>query len=198
MHALQKILVDWRRLEVYSWPHILEQIHSNAKQVAVLSSWPLFETTLKLLEDTKLSKETRETSLILMFIEWINHSSLADFNSRLFAGELLAKFIDEKNSYSQFSPIFSKRILSIVQHFSTFSKSINEELEKVKSEVQEKLTDFIGIFKYNDLNIWSVKDSKTKAHSQLFTILKKFKVSFCYIFLISLEEVIVGKKSCRD
>lgn len=176
MLVLQKILVDWRCLEVYSWPHILVQIHANIEQLALLSSWPLFESAQQLMDDAKITSEKRETTLILMFIEWINNSSIIDFGTRLFSGELLAKFVESKNLNAKFSSSFPKRLLSIVQQFSTFFKTINCEFEKVKTDVEQKLTDFIEIFKYNDLNIWSVKDSKRKAHSQLFTILKRFKV----------------------
>lgn len=170
---LQQILLKWRRLEVLSWSHIIEQVKKEFKENCIISSFPLFEAF-----DKFLTNEIQEDKVILMLIDWIQNATLVDFDFRLFSGNLLAFYIDQKiTTNDKISSNLSLRVRIIVNYFRIFQEKISDQFNENKKEVENKLKDFVEIFKYNDLNLWSVKQSTQKVHAQLFRFIKIFKVN---------------------
>ncbi|KAI1718698.1 AAA domain (dynein-related subfamily) domain-containing protein [Ditylenchus destructor] len=179
METLQQILTDWRKLEVESWANTIERIESDYFQLAVLSSWPLLETIENMAENSK-DLTANENKVIIMLIDWIQTSSLIDFHARLYVGELMARFVQIQDSgfYSnKFSSNFPSRILSTIRHFESLSGRVKEKVATAKSSAQQKLNDFIRIFKYSasSNSLLNMKSSNEKAHAQMSRIVRTFK-----------------------
>jgi len=108
-----------------------------------------------------------------MFLEWIQNSTLGDFETRLWTGRLLSNFLaifEEENRS------LSAKINSIVCHFEQFIGALREKYSIKYKEIEMDLRNFIRVVRYTDLNLWSVRDSAKKAHVQLFRILRNYKV----------------------
>uniref|UniRef100_A0A915DGN9 Midasin n=1 Tax=Ditylenchus dipsaci TaxID=166011 RepID=A0A915DGN9_9BILA len=183
MLALQEILMDWRRMEVLCWSEIISRMEMDFEETAVLSSWPIFESFEKLASSTNDSQLVcNDEKILLMLIEWIHSSTLGDFDARLKSAELLIRFLEIKvamglGTANKFSSTLILRIKSLIRHFKTFSGALRARFSKAKVDVQQQLKNFVDIFKYSDLNLWSIKQSTQKAHAQLFKIIKCFKAN---------------------
>lgn len=166
-------MLEWRRLEILCWSHIIERVQNEFKNNSIICSFPLFEAFNKFLED-----EIQEDKIILMLIDWIQNATLVDFNFRLFSGDLLAFYINQELRNVKKLSNLSLRINIIINYFKIFEEKISNQFITKKNEIETKLKDFVEIFKYNDLNLWSVKQSTQKVHAQLFRIIKSFKVFY--------------------
>lgn len=111
-----------------------------------------------------------------MLVEWLNNSTLLDFEARIITGQFLSKFFDRERQ------TLAARVRNVVQHYSYFMKHICSQNKSTRESAEKELNDFIRIVQYNDLNIWSIKQSTQQAHAQLNRILKNFKVSFYKYF----------------
>jgi hypothetical protein len=76
-----------------------------------------------------------------------------------------------------YSSKLTAMLTAVVAHFNSFSAEIGSALKSAREGVDGELRSFILVVKYNDLNLWSVKQSTQKAHVQLHKILRRFKVS---------------------
>lgn len=170
-------------MEVLCWSNIIEGVQNEFKESAVICSFPLFEAFDNFLFDNTIDLAIRENKIILMLIDWIQNATLVDFNVRLFSGNLLAYCIDQRTRKEMFSSNLSSRIKLVVNYFKIFEEIFAEQFVNKKEEIEAKLKDFVKIFKYNDLNLWSVKQSTQKVHTQLFRIIKQFKV-FLFLNLV--------------
>lgn len=177
---LQHILVDWRQLEVLSWSTLIERVERDCAEAALISAFPLFEAlNQRLLAES--DEGGVENKLLLMLVEWIQNASMVDFPQRLFSGELLARFVEIKlgqcgGSKSTAISSLPCRIRLVVAYFGIFRAEITERYASEKQDVTEKLRNFVELFRYNDLNLWSVRQSTQKVHAQLFRIVKRLKV----------------------
>lgn len=114
-----------------------------------------------------------EAKLLAALVDWIHNSSFLDFHARLQSGQLMARFAELWTV-----PQFAAKVRCVLRHFSQYSPIIEERLQRYRADVDLKLKNFVDVAKYTDLNLWSVKHSAEKAHRQLLSIVKSFKVSF--------------------
>ncbi|MCP9257068.1 hypothetical protein DINM_000271 [Dirofilaria immitis] len=95
--------------------------------------------------------------------------------ARLLTTELLITFIKLTKGCVRCE--LCQRLKSVVAYFRQFDVIIENKLAAHKEPIEKQLHDFVKIMKYNDLNLWSVKNSAQKAHKQLFRLLKQFRIS---------------------
>jgi hypothetical protein len=116
MCPLQELLVEWRRREVQCWSELINYVKRDSAQLAVLVSWPLFKCALE--------EENDGNKLLLMFIEWLQNSTLGDFETRLWTGHLLSHCLsllnDGTDNNGNGKNKLSFCISCVVAHFEQF------------------------------------------------------------------------------
>ncbi|KAM3716375.1 Midasin [Dirofilaria immitis] len=167
LEELRHLLVNWRKMEVLCWDNLLEQVQTDCRAQTLLLSWPLFEALDKI--------DKGDDEILAMTIEWIQNSTIIDFRARLLTTELLITFIKLTKGCVRCE--LCQRLKSVVAYFRQFDVIIENKLAAHKEPIEKQLHDFVKIMKYNDLNLWSVKNSAQKAHKQLFRLLKQFRIS---------------------
>ncbi|KAL7078458.1 hypothetical protein ACQ4LE_002287, partial [Meloidogyne hapla] len=171
MFPLQELLVDWRRREVQCWNELISYVKHDSSQLAVLVSWPLFKCALEL--------EGDGNKLLLMLIEWLQNSTLGDFETRIWTGRLLSLCLSlleqENEGIRRQKTRLSCCISCVVDHFEQFNDQVKERYTQLYNPIETELRNFTRVVRYNDLNLWSVRESAKRAHVQLFRILRKFK-----------------------
>ncbi|CAK5046844.1 unnamed protein product [Meloidogyne enterolobii] len=174
MYPLQELLVEWRRREVQCWNELISFVKRDTSQLAVLVSWPLFKYAFEL--------ECDKNKLLLMLTEWLQNSTLGDFETRIWTGRLLSHFISlfeqENEKISEEKYKLSCCVSCIVDHFEQFKDQAKERYAQLYSPIETELRNFTRVVSYNDLNLWSVRESVKRAHVQLSRILRKFKEMF--------------------
>lgn len=158
--------MEWRKLEVIYWSDILERVHTDSQQLTYSMSCPLLDS----LDSNR--DEQQKQNLLATLLAWLNSSTLMDFQARLRTGHLLARIVQLKCHDEQ----LAQKIRSIVSYFERFSCKIDEQFRKDKCEVDDQLKDFIKVVRYQDLNLWSVKQSVKSAHKQIAKLIKRLKV----------------------
>uniref|UniRef100_A0A915LZ24 Midasin n=1 Tax=Meloidogyne javanica TaxID=6303 RepID=A0A915LZ24_MELJA len=172
MYPLQELLVEWRRREVQCWNELISFVKRDTSQLTVMVSWPLFKYAFEL--------ECDKSKLLLMLTEWLQNSTLGDFETRIWTGRLLSHFISlfeqENEKISEEKYKLSRCVSCVVDHFERFKDQAKERYAQLYSPIETELRNFTRVVSYNDLNLWSVRESVKRAHVQLSRILRKFKL----------------------
>ncbi|KAH7723680.1 Protein F55F10.1 b [Aphelenchoides avenae] len=169
--VLQEILLSWRKMEVLCWSNILERVEADSVQLTVLTSWPLVASLKDAIASLDQWTPDTEAKLLAALVDWIHSSTFLDFHARLRSGQLLARFAEIWSVDG-----FAGKVRCVLRHYEQFSPLIVDKLRRYRGEVDQKLKNFVDVAKYTDLNLWSVKHSAEKAHRQLLSIVKSFKV----------------------
>lgn len=169
--VLQEILLSWRKMEVLCWSNILERVEADSVQLTVLTSWPLVASLKDAISSVDQWTLETEAKLLAALVDWIHSSTFLDFHARLRSGQLLARFAELWSADK-----FAGKVHCVLRHYEQFSPLITDKLQRYRGEVDHKLKNFVDVAKYTDLNLWSVKHSAEKAHRQLLSIVKSFKV----------------------
>jgi midasin len=175
MLPLQDVLLEWRQLEVLCWTKIIERIEDDTFQMTVLCGWPIIQVAIEESEQEEFERSTPPKAFF-MLVDWLNNSSTLDFTARLWTGRLLAKIIRVVRGDCD----FVLKVDRVVLHYEQFDEEVRKLFTDVRASTAKELSDFVKISQYNDLNIWSLKQSAQKAHLQLFRILKNFKVLYFF------------------
>ena len=171
---LQEILLDWRKMQVHSWNHIISAVKEDSQAIALTMGFPIIETLMQWRYD---SRETRNIpNFVAMIVDWIQSSTLMDFESRLKIASFTAVLADIFFTNDAELSKLSASIRSLVFYFSAYLQTVEEKLKQKRADVVQELENFVKIVKFHDLNLWSVKSSAEKAHQKLFRIIKKYKV----------------------
>uniref|UniRef100_A0A914XVK5 Uncharacterized protein n=1 Tax=Panagrolaimus superbus TaxID=310955 RepID=A0A914XVK5_9BILA len=191
LNELQQILIDWRKMQVHSWNHIINAVQEESQAIAVTMGYPIIQTLMQWRQNPTAEKNIQ--NFLAMIVDWIQSSTLIDFESRLkiasFAAVLIDNFSKSDTKLYELSP----SIKSIVFYFSAYLQTVQEKLKKKRAEVVQELENFVNIVKFHDLNLWSVKNSAEKAHQKLFKIIKRYKLhgneQLSTLFLTFLPEI---------
>ncbi|KAK6730863.1 hypothetical protein RB195_007370 [Necator americanus] len=162
--GVRELLVDWKKMEVLSWGELLNRVEEDSQMRAQLVAFPLYDALFRI--DTLES----QTTLCAMATEWISNATLMDYATRIRSVHCLANW----------ATLLGHRLLginlgSIAAHFKQYAPIIEEKLREARVPAENSLKDYVKVMKYNDLNLWNIKVSSQKAHSQLFKIVRKFK-----------------------
>uniref|UniRef100_A0A914HG89 VWFA domain-containing protein n=1 Tax=Globodera rostochiensis TaxID=31243 RepID=A0A914HG89_GLORO len=172
MVPLQDVLVEWRRREVHCWASLVDMVRADCAQLAVLAGWPLFKCALDTLQN---QKDGGGTVPLLAFVDWMHSATVGDFDARLWTGQLLTKCLHNLAPNCAATATLCRRMRCACAHFAQFGQAVHVHFADRFAPVERSLRDFCRAVRYTDLNVWSVRDSARRAHTQLIRILRDFK-----------------------
>ncbi|PIC35238.1 hypothetical protein B9Z55_014659 [Caenorhabditis nigoni] len=161
---LRRLLVDWKKMEVRCWSSLLVNCENEAKQRAQLVAFPLFESLFE------ATTPEMEASIIPMSIEWMHNATLVDFSTRVLTIESLSRWAKIAGK-----EVLAKQFEAASRHFAIFTERVEQRLKDAREPAEKGLKDYLRVVKYNDLNLWNIRVSSTKAHAQLYKIVRRFK-----------------------
>ncbi|KAI6207833.1 Midasin [Aphelenchoides besseyi] len=167
---LREILLEWRKSEVRCWSEILKRVGDDLRRQCVLSAWPLIDAFTSI-PTTDYDEANYKRNLISMLLQWLQDSSLFDLSSRLIVFQFLVVALRVLNLHVELIP----KMESIGRYFAQFIPRLENKVVEVRAEVEEKLKNLVQVARYTDLNLWSVKDSAQRVHSQLCRLIHQFK-----------------------
>ncbi|CAI4227621.1 unnamed protein product [Auanema sp. JU1783] len=187
LSPVRELLVDWKKMEVRHWSQLLTRFEDEARLKTFLSSYPLF--------DALFQADTPEAlhNLIPMAVEWIQNSTILDFETRVKNVRVLSKWA-ELLGHSN----VNFKLNSISSHFSQYLPRINEQLLNIRNPADQSLQDYVKIVKYNDLNLWSIKVSSKKAQAQLYKIIRRFKEALNIQASVHFDKLVELKENSSD
>uniref|UniRef100_A0A8R1ISP9 Uncharacterized protein n=1 Tax=Caenorhabditis japonica TaxID=281687 RepID=A0A8R1ISP9_CAEJA len=161
---LRKLLVEWKKMEVRCWSSLVSKCESEAKQRAQLVAFPLFESLFE------ASTPEMEAAIIPMSIEWMHNATLVDFSTRVVTVQSLSRWARIAGK-----EVLATQLESASRHFGIFVGKVEQRLKEAREPAENSLKDYLKVVKYNDLNLWNIKVSSTKAHAKLYKIVRRFK-----------------------
>lgn len=70
----------------------------------------------------------------------------------------------------------TRTLSSLLNYYeSLFTKALETDMQSNKKEIEKELRDFVGIYKWQDANYWSLKQSIQKSNRVLLRTIRKFK-----------------------
>ncbi|KAH8914454.1 hypothetical protein BT69DRAFT_1357891 [Atractiella rhizophila] len=173
---LIQLVLSWRRLELQSWSALLSKEEKNFN--ADLSDWFFrFYTIMSpaMESDVEPTKRLRETISLLR--SFIADSNIGQYEGRLRFLLSFSAMMTQFRSVPEFrvSPALSDAVSNVETYYKQFSPSIETEVSAVTQSCQAEISNVILLASWKDTNVYAVRDSAKKSHSQLYRQVRKYR-----------------------
>ncbi|KAK0528599.1 AAA ATPase midasin [Tilletia horrida] len=176
------LIINWRRLELSSWPALLD--YAAKQQVDLVADWwfSFYETVVLGSADAEekgqeaLDKHIGET--IQLVDGFMRSSTLGQFESRLILVQSFAGFFSVRAVDSNSSSATSKmaRILgNLHSYFEQAAPKVKAALDRQRKALEQDITTFAKLASWKDVNIHALKQSAQKSHRRLHKTIRKFR-----------------------
>ena len=163
MSGVSTLILRWRKLELTNWKPILAQSLETLRRESC-------EFWLHVMGVVLESKNKTDT--VRALIQFVEGSSLADFNTRmeiLKSVQRVMVMLDSKKKW------LIAALENIHQYFSRFCESIDARLDFLFKDSDKKVGEFVKMARWKDTNFWSVKIMVDKTRKVLHKALREYK-----------------------
>ncbi|KAG2548684.1 hypothetical protein PVAP13_9KG211085 [Panicum virgatum] len=193
------LVYSWQRLELDSWPLLLEEVQEKYDMDAVKLWFPL----RALLTQTSGMSSDEDLSIIRSVEEFVQTSNLGEFKRRL---HLLLAFhgeISDGASVGAYSSTTMKKIRNILYnvfgYYMQFLSLVHEKIEAGKRTIEDDLKDLVKLYSWEQETYRAASiDKFKKARQKIFRLLQKFNNDTLRKPVIDLlnEQVTARKVPC--
>ncbi|KAL0960750.1 hypothetical protein HGRIS_005773 [Hohenbuehelia grisea] len=188
-HVFANIIVDWRRLELSSWPGLLEsELRASSEHS---SEWwfRLYNSLVRGLADALGGEADGEADAVTIYLrnliplldDFIRTSPLGQFQPRMKLLQSFEHFVARLAGRLQES-LYRTNLLRVqhmlhhtYQHFALFSATLSEYLSQQRNALEKDIKALIKLASWKDINVHALKQSAQRSHHQLFKIIRKFR-----------------------
>lgn len=175
---LTRLLIDWRRSELSTWSHLLDQ--EDRKHVREAQSWWFiaYEAILHPVTTTNLSIDEVQDFAVQLSFElhnFVKTANLGQFATRM---EILTTFQHQVVALSKDMPVISpiaETLAITVDYFKRWQSKIESEIQQQRNSLDARMKDIILLSSWKDTNISALKASARRSHNSLFKIIKKYR-----------------------
>jgi midasin len=182
LKQLSTLVIEWRKLELKYWLNSIDTEHLKIKRkTAFLWFFNIFNVCNEHLANDSADK----AQLLQTLNQFLQNSTNGEYSVRLQCLELCLLVFKTSNSPSlsanKKSQQRSQTLLDILAslidyHRSLFAGLVEGELVSTRRGVKKELKDFVDIYKWQDWNYLSLKQSIDKVNRTMFKTMRKFKV----------------------
>ncbi|PVH31778.1 hypothetical protein PAHAL_9G230700 [Panicum hallii] len=193
------LVYSWQRLELDSWPLLLEEVQEKYDMDAVKLWFPL----RALLTQTSGVSSDEDLSIIRSVEEFVQTSNLGEFKRRL---HLLLAFhgeISDGASLGAYSSTITKKIRNILYnvfgYYMQFLSLVHEKIEAGKRSIEDNLKDLVKLYSWEQEPYSTASiDKFKKARQKIFRLLQQFNNDTLRKPVIDLlnEEITARKVPC--
>ncbi|XP_024535665.1 midasin [Selaginella moellendorffii] len=165
---VSKLVLQWRRMELESWPQLLENVdrqqEANAKQM-----WFSFYDLLHQGEGLQVK------TIIESCEEFLLSCPIGEFQCRL---GLIEAFYLEFAFFSRISYIHERlsfTLYNLLHYYSRWIPAVQDALSSGKEPFSKELADFARLAKWEDYNYHSVVSTAERSHRKLHKIIRKYE-----------------------
>lgn len=179
MGELMKLVRRWRKLELESWPALLEcTLEKHEKSAEKL--WFFLYGLLHREFGENLNKEMEAT--ISSLEEFMQTSPLGEFQRRLdllssFHGQfLLEDMYDDPHVGSSKAAVqkLCNALYNVGEYYSQFLPAVEEALTAGKAPIEKELKGFVKLTKWEDRGYYALAISAEKTHRKLHKLIRKY------------------------
>ncbi|KAK9466820.1 hypothetical protein V1512DRAFT_275936 [Lipomyces arxii] len=177
---LNSIVVEWRRLELSSWPSLFDKEISDIKNRASEWFFFLYENVLsipmRICEEGSDIKE-HVNELLQAITAFIGSSPKGQFATRLQLIEAFAthalQFVG--NKYIVNFEIISRSLKNICYLYEMFLPKIEESMQAQRKPLEKEINEIILLASWKDTNFVALKESARRSHHKLYKMVRKFR-----------------------
>jgi midasin len=179
MGELMKLVRRWRKLELESWPALLEcTLEKHEKSAEKL--WFFLHGLLHRQLGEDFSKEMEAT--ISSLEEFMQTSPLGEFQRRLdllssFYGQfLLEEIYDDPHAGASRTAVqkLCNVLYNVREYYSQFLPAVEEALTIGKAPIEKELKGFVKLTKWEDRGYYALAVSAEKTHRKLHKLIRKY------------------------
>lgn len=179
MSELMKLVRRWRKLELESWPALLECTLDKHEQNAE-RLWFFLHGLLHRQLGEDFNKEMEAT--ISSLEEFMQTSPLGEFQRRLdllnsFHGQfLLEEVYDDPHAGASRSAVQKLRniLYNVREYYSQFLPAVEEAVTIGKAPIEKELKGFVKLTKWEDRGYYALALSAEKTHRKLHKLIRKY------------------------
>ena len=179
--AIVELIVDWRRLELSSWPGLLDAEFMVFQDTASEWWFRLYDAVFRgpaLKGENPHEQSSLSTyldTLIPLLDDFVKSSPLGQFQRRL---DLLNAFCVFTSPAATNQPD-AHRVHSILQstlrYYNLFSSSVSQYLAEQRLGLEKEIRNVVKLASWRDVNVFALKQSAQKSHHQLYKLIRKFR-----------------------
>ena len=172
LKLLSNIVLEWRKLELKFWVDAM--IDNETTKMKKKNGFAWFFNLFNVCEEYTREKSSSESQKVLMssLNQFIQNSTNGEYSTRLRCLEM-CYLLFKSNNNSNLSSILH----SLINYYRTlFSTLIYQDLFEMQKQIRKELKDFVDIYKWQDWNFMSLKQSINKVNKTLFKTMRKFRV----------------------
>eukprot|EP00736_Rhodelphis_marinus_P003990 Rmarinus@m.5335 len=170
--GLSALVMRWRKIELASWPCVLEAKAADAENAAFRDWWfHMYSTILPVVEKDPSVDDVHISTVYSLLVELAQSSSLGQFEARL---SLLLDFythaVGKRQAHSaaeiENDPARELEyfLWNLYQYYSQFVPRVREELQKLAEPIQQQLRDASKLAKWDSHSYSALRSSTEKAH----------------------------------
>lgn len=175
--SLNSLVVEWRKLELKYWLNSIDiEMDKIRKSSGFIWFFNLFSVCVEFLtlDTIKLDE------LLGTLNRFVLSSTIGEYHVRMknfkICLNLFSKFTLPNLVESAKLDQLLKCLWSVYAfNEALFTKRVEAQLNANKKQIESELKDFIKIYKWQDANYWSLKQSITKSNKTLLKVIRKFK-----------------------
>ena len=161
-NELTSLVIEWRRLELSSWEHLLNDETESESRTASLWFFSLYEALAR-------GGGERIRELVELLDTFMRQSSAAQYAARL---RLVRAF-------GTYAATIDKRVAdmlhSIAAFYAQFTTRVSDVIDKQRALLERDIREYIKLASWRDINVYSLRMSAQKTHTYLLRTLRKFR-----------------------
>ncbi|KKY20099.1 putative aaa atpase [Phaeomoniella chlamydospora] len=178
LRRITDLLIEWRKLELLSWPHLLQTERQKMEDEA--SSWWFitFEVLVMIpmqIVQTRGDMPAHCTELADTLTKFLQTTSQGQFCARLNLLRHFCGFLtDLKESIPELLPT-RNTLENVLEHFERFRDQVNNIVEDGTVKFENNIKEQIQLASWKDTNVAALRDSARRSHHRLFKIVRKYR-----------------------
>ncbi len=176
LKGLSNLVIEWRKMELKYW---LDSIDSEHLKIRKKTGFLWFYNVFNVCEEFLSNFDSDKNRLFQTLNQFLQNSTNGEYFVRLKCVELCYTIFKGKTCTKQRSNLqtLADVLSSLINyHHTLFFNLIEHELDEVRKTGKKELKDFISIYKWQDWNYLSLKQSIDKVNRTLFKTMRKFRV----------------------
>ncbi|KAK0546374.1 AAA ATPase midasin [Tilletia horrida] len=179
--AITAQIIAWRRLELASWPTLLDYAE---KQVAdTVSEWwfSFYEVSvLGSLDAIKKGDEAFEThvrDIVKLVDDFMRTSTIGQYASRLKLLSSFARYFETRSALEpkEMALKLARLLGNMHSYFEQASANVEDTKVRQRKTLEQDIAAFAKLASWKDVNIHALKQSAQKSHRRLHKTIRKFR-----------------------
>ncbi len=184
--GLTNLIVEWRRLELACWPHLLK-IEARQASAAAAKWWfqlynLIVRGALAIDESSPQVEQSKHKVLLLTSVDvFLSNSPLGEFARRLELVKAFAIYLqllcqDKKREATHPTVLSASRILNNLCHYYTaFRPAIISTSESKKQPIENDIRESVKLASWKDVNVLALKESARRTHRRLHKSIRQYR-----------------------